>query len=231
LITINSLPDPSIECDFKNVYYPSDDSYFLIDYFRKKINDDLFDGIKLERIEKILDMGTGTGIIAIFFQILESHYPKFKAKIYASDISEESINCAKGNEILNKINHKIEYIQSDLFKSFPETLRSKFNIIVFNPPYLPPSPLIRERTNKKAIDRSWDGGYKGIEILTDFLKEAKKFLNLKNPHYVYYISSSRSKIDELDRRIIGLGYENEKLEKIHMFFEDIILNRIQYIKS
>ncbi|MFX0080817.1 MAG: HemK2/MTQ2 family protein methyltransferase [Candidatus Hodarchaeota archaeon] len=231
MITINFIPDLLIECDFKNVYYPSDDSYLLIDYFRKKINEDFFDGIKLEKVEKILDMGTGTGIIAIFFQILKSLYPKFKPIIYASDISEESIICAKGNEILNKINYEIEYFQSDLFKSFPDSLRSKFNIIVFNPPYLPTSSVIKESTNKKAIDHSWDGGYKGIEILTDFLKEAKKFLNLKNPHYVYYISSSSSKIDELDKQIIDLGYENEKLEKIHMFFEDIILNRIQYIKS
>ena len=57
MITINSIPDPLIECDFKNVYYPSDDSYLLVDYFRKNINDDLFDGIKLEEIEYVLDLG------------------------------------------------------------------------------------------------------------------------------------------------------------------------------
>jgi len=231
LITIKFIPDPLIECDLKNVYYPSDDSYLLIDYFRKIINDDLFDGIKLEEIENILDMGTGTGIIAIFFQILKSLYPKFNPKIYASDILEESIICAKRNEILNKSKNKITYFQSDLFKSFPESLRSKFNIIVFNPPYLPSSPLIKEAINKKGFDHSWEGGYKGIEILIIFLKDLKRFLNYEKAHYVYYISSSRSDIDELEKRIIDVGYKNEKLEKIHVFFEDIILNRLQYIKG
>jgi len=230
LITINSIPDPLIECDFKNVYYPSDDSYLLIDYFRKKINDDLFDGIKLEEIEYVLDLGTGTGIIAIFFQLLRSFNPKFKPIIYASDILGESIICAKRNEILNKIKSKIIYLQSDLFKSFPESLRSKFNIIVFNPPYLPSSLLITETTNKKSIDHSWEGGYQGIEILIDFLKEVGKFLNLDKAHYIYFISSSKSNIDELEKQIIDLGYKNEKLEKIHIFFEDIILNRLQYDK-
>lgn len=230
MIEINSIPDPLIECDFKNVYYPSDDSYLLIDYFRKKITDDLFDGIKLEEIEYILDLGTGTGIIAIFFQLLRSFNPKFNPRIYASDILEESIICAKRNEILNKIKNKIIYVQSDLFKSFPESLRSKFNIIVFNPPYLPSSPLIKDALNKKSIDHSWDGGYKGIEILINFLKELKGFLNLDKDHYIYYISSSRSNMVELEKQLIDLRYNNEKLEKIHLFFEDIILNRLQYVK-
>ena len=230
MITINSIPDPLIECDFKNVYYPSDDSYLLIDYFRKKISNDLFDGIKLDEIEYVLDLGTGTGIIAIFFQLLRSFNPKFNPRIYASDILEESIICAKRNEILNKIKNKIIYFQSDLFKSFPESLRSKFNIIVFNPPYLPSSPLIKETLNKKRIDHSWEGGYKGIEILINFLKELKEFLNLDRAHYIYYISSSRSNIDELEKQLIDFGYKNEKLEKIHLFFEDIILNRLQYVK-
>ena len=101
MIINNSIPDPLIECDFENVYYPSDDSYLLLDYFRKKITDDLFDGIKFEEIEYILDKGTGTGILAIFFQLLKSLKLSFKPKIYGSDILEESLICARRNEILN----------------------------------------------------------------------------------------------------------------------------------
>ena len=65
-MNIPSLPDPIIQCDFENVYTPSDDSYLIIDYFKRKINQNYFDGIKLSEIKKILDLGTGTGIIAIF---------------------------------------------------------------------------------------------------------------------------------------------------------------------
>ena len=225
------MRDPLIECDFENVYYPSDDSYLLIDYLKKKINSDLFDGINLDKIEQILDLGTGTGIIAIFFQLIKSQNPKFNPRIYASDILEESIICAKKNEVLNKINNQITYFQSNLFKSFSKSLRSSFNIIVFNPPYLPSSQFIKDKTDKKGIDHSWEGGLKGVEILIDFLKEAKYFLNLNKAHYIYCISSSRTNLDELDKKIIELGYKNEKLEKIHVFFEDIILNRLQYIKT
>ncbi|MFX1375501.1 MAG: methyltransferase [Promethearchaeota archaeon] len=191
----------------------------------------MFDGLKLDGIENVLDMGTGTGIIAIYLQLLISQNPNFNPRIFASDILEESIDCAKKNEVLNKINNKIIYYHSDLFKSFPESSKSMFNIIIFNPPYLPSSPLIEESRNTKGIDYSWDGGIKGVEIVIDFLKEAKEFLNLERDHYIYCITSSRSNIDQFERRLIDLGYKNKKLKKAHKFFEDIILNRLHYIIS
>jgi release factor glutamine methyltransferase len=229
LITTNNIPDPLIRCDFKNVYYPSDDSYLLIDYFRRNIDDNFFDGIKLEEIDNILDLGTGTGIVAIFLQHIKSLNLKFNPRIFASDIQEDSIKCAKINERLNHHTNDIMYLQSDLFNSFPKSLRSSFNIVIFNPPYLPSLPGIKRNQPKKRIDSNWNGGSKGIEIIIDFLKNVKNFLNLNKPHYIYYISSSRSKLNELETQIIELGFKHEKLKIIHIFFEDIILNRLQYI--
>lgn len=210
------------------MYHPSDDSYLLIDYLRRNIDNTFFDGIKLEDIDSILDMGTGTGIIAIFLQHFKSFNSNFNARIFASDILEESIKCAKANEKLNQDSSKIIYLQSDLFLSFPKSLRSTFNIIIFNPPYLPSLPKMKEKLPKKKIDHSWDGGLKGIEIIIDFLKEVKNFLNLNKAHYIYFISSNRCKLDELETQIANLGFKHKKLEKTHIFFEDIILNRLQY---
>ena len=98
--------------------------------------------------------------------------------------------------------------------------------MIFNFPYLPSSSVIRENRNKKNIDYSWDGGLKGYEILIDFLTNAKIFLNLKEEHYIYCISSSRTNLMELNKSITNLGYQNRIVEKKHIFFEDIILNRL-----
>ena len=226
MITIKSLSDPIIECDFRNVYAPSDDSYLILDYFRRNINKYHFDGIKLSEIKNILDLGTGTGIIALFFQILKTQNLNFNAKIYASDILEDAINCAKYNEKINEFNNEITFLQSDLFQSFPEDLKHAFNIIVFNPPYLPSSRLIKNKINKKKIDYSWDGGLKGFEIMVDFLEEAKSFINLDKKQYIYCISSSRTDLNELDNKIKKLGYKNKVVDKQHVLFENIILNRL-----
>ncbi|MFW9895534.1 MAG: HemK2/MTQ2 family protein methyltransferase [Candidatus Thorarchaeota archaeon] len=216
-----------MNCDFENVYHPSDDSYLLIDYFKNNISNKLFDEIKIDNIKYILDMGTGTGIIAILLQKFISEFKKFNPKIFASDILDEAIFCAKKNELLNNFHNKINFIQSDLFRSFPEYLKSSFNIVIFNPPYLPSSILIKEKQQK--IDHSWNGGQKGYEILIKFLQEVKTYLNLQKPHYIYYISSSKTNLDELHTKIKELRFRNEILEIKHIFFEDLFLNRLTTI--
>ena len=228
MIIIPLLPDPIIECDFESVYAPSDDSYLLIDYFKSKIDHIYFDGIKISEINNILDLGTGTGIIAIFFQLIKIENPNFNPKIFASDILEDAIKCAKLNEKRNNIDNQIQIFHSDLFNSFPENLKHSFNIIVFNPPYLPSSKFIEQNINKQNIDYGWDGGLKEYEIIVEFLSAAKTFLNLKKEHFIYCITSSRTDLIELNRIIINFGYKNRIVEKEHIFFEDIVLNRLEY---
>jgi len=228
-IIINKLPDPKIICDFKNVYYPSDDTYLIIDYFKNNISEKSFDGIKIEKIKNILDLGTGTGIIAIFLLYLSEYYENFNPKIYASDILKEAIDCAKINEKLNKFEGRIQFFHSNLFASFPDNLRNLFDVIIFNPPYLPSSNLINDKKKKKNIDYSWDGGIEGFNILLDFLKVAKNYLKIssRNMSYIYFISSSKTNLKELELKMIKEGFRNIILETKHVFFEDIYLNRIE----
>ncbi len=219
--------DLVIICDYTNVYSPSDDTYLILDYFKEKIDESYFDGLEHSKIDKILDLGTGTGIIALFFQSIKMLYPAFKPEIYASDILVESIACATQNERANKFEGQIKFIRSDLFGAFPLSLRRSFNIIVFNPPYLPSLKQVKEGVNKKNIDYSWDGGKKGFETLIRFLDEVKEYLSPKNKAFIYYISSSQTDLNELEKIIQEKGYIRETLKKIHIFFEDIILNRLE----
>ncbi|MHA2182211.1 MAG: HemK2/MTQ2 family protein methyltransferase [Promethearchaeota archaeon] len=227
MIIFNYIPDPLIEGDIENVYFPSEDTYLLIDYFKKNINDSFFDGIDVNKIDNILDLGTGTGIIAIFLQYIKSRSKTFNPRIFASDILDEAIVCAKNNEVLNNFQNEIVFLQSDLFKAFPNYLKSSINIIIFNPPYLPSSALINENKNKKKIDFSWDGGIRGYETIIDFFKEVRDFLNVN--HYIYYISSNRIDLNELDKCIHDFGFKNEKISRRHLFFEDIFLNRARIL--
>ena len=225
---IPSFPDPKINCDFENVYVPSDDTFLLLDYFKSNITNSYFDEIEIKKIKNVVDLGTGTGIIAIFFELLKLQYQNFNPKIYASDIFEAALKCAEFNQKANKINDQIVFLHSNLFDSFPDKLKNTFDIIVFNPPYLPSSKLIKEKTTKEQIDYSWNGGVEGYEVFIDFLKFAISFLNLNSKHYIYSITSSRSNLKELNKNITILGFKNEIIGRKHVFFEDIFLNRLQY---
>jgi len=82
---------------------------------------------------RILDIGTGSGCIAI---ALAKNLPE--AEVYALDISEEALEVAKQNAHLNKVN--IRFFRYDILSSFDdETSIFPFDLIVSNPPYVMPS--------------------------------------------------------------------------------------------
>jgi len=184
-----------------------------------------FDGMKVYHVRNILDMGTGTGILAISLQSVNTINPNFNANIFASDIDQNALISAKRNEKLNGLSEKITFIKSNLFNSFPESLKGKFDIIIFNPPYLP-SIEKEDILRSEESDLSWDGGIKGFEIFLKFLDQVKKFMNFEHTSFIYYISSSKTDLKELDRKISEHRFKNEELDKKHIFFEDIILNRL-----
>ncbi|MHA1391140.1 MAG: methyltransferase [Promethearchaeota archaeon] len=224
---INSFPDPIISYTFKGVYPPSDDTYLILDYFKKNINENFFDGLPFNAIRKILDMGTGTGIIALFFQEIKKYLPKFTAKVCASDISDAAIRCATLNERTNNYKDNITFIKSNLFRKFPPNLQHSFDIIVFNPPYLPSISYKEKNIIRKRSDSNWDGGERGFEVFLEFIHQVKDFLNSEQKYYIYYISSSSTDLSQLNDELETRGFQNRVLNKRHVFFEDIILNRLE----
>ena len=78
--------------------------------------------------KSILDIGTGTGCIAIS---LAKHLPN--SKVYALDISEKALEVAKENAVNNNVN--VTFIHDDIL-SLKNNIETKFDIIVSNPPYV-----------------------------------------------------------------------------------------------
>ncbi|MFL0354441.1 peptide chain release factor N(5)-glutamine methyltransferase [Xanthomarina sp. GH4-25] len=85
-----------------------------------------------ESITTILDIGTGTGCIAISLAKNLSN-----VQVYALDVSEEAIKIAKQNAELNNV--KVNFIKADILnkKSWNSEFKAlEFDLIVSNPPYV-----------------------------------------------------------------------------------------------
>lgn len=86
---------------------------------------------------RVLDIGTGSGCIAIS---LAKNIPN--AKVFALDVSAEALQVARKNAELNEV--EITFMESDIFNEF--IVDEKFDVMVSNPPYVRELE-IKEMTN------------------------------------------------------------------------------------
>ncbi|SDJ40519.1 methyltransferase [Nonomuraea jiangxiensis] len=161
----------------------------------------------------LLDMGTGSGALAILLRGLGAH------DITATDISASAVKTAMENELLNFGDQRISFGEGSLFDG-PRTKR-RFDLIVFNPPgWHSPSEECREelkRQNLRGLNLS--AMFSGEKVAFDFLRQLPHHLTSNGRAIVGLnsmigIRSVLSRIRELD----GVGDALEfKLIERHTF--------------
>ena len=121
--------------------------------------------------ETILDVGTGSGCIAI---ALAKELPR--AGIQAVDVSERALRVARRNAARQKVRH-IEFRRSDLFSAFRGT-GLRFDFIVSNPPYISRAewdvlePDVKEFEPRRALL----AGESGLEMIERLVRRSGAFL-------------------------------------------------------
>ena len=127
--------------------------------------------IAKKQVKKILDLGTGSGCIALAC----SHvFPK--AAIIASDISRDALAVATQNIQTHGLTQRVKLIQSDLFSALSKT--DRFDIIVSNPPYVDQKDLAAlpaEYQHEPILALA--GGADGLQFIDQILWQAKHYLH------------------------------------------------------
>lgn len=128
--------------------------------------------IKDNNYKQILDIGTGSGCIACMIAKLT------KAQVLGTDISNEALKICLNNAMHLDLMNKALFRKSDIFaKIRPE---EKFDLIVSNPPYIPPQEKENLQIEVKEFEPPtalFTQDSQGIEFYEKILKNAKEFLN------------------------------------------------------
>lgn len=180
------------------VYEPSDDSFMLAAYAKK-----------LARGE-VLDMGTGSGLLAE-----AAMASPMARRVVGADIDRSAVeHCRK------KIrSRRISFLVSNLFSNLSG---KKFDTIIFNPPYLPEECA-------KDREAALIGGKKGYETIQSFMGEADE--HLKDDGFILLLFSSLTGKEQVDRIILDCLFIPEELERKRIFFEELYIYRIRRSKT
>ena len=188
------MPDFIINTD-DNVYVPAEDSYLLAD------------NLEIKKGQSVLEIGTGSGIVAMYASRLTD-------AITVTDINFDACELARKNFTENGIEN-IEILWGNLFEVVENR---KFDVILFNTPYLPTED---DEVLDNTINYAFDGGLNGRKVIDLFLNEVGNHLN--DGGIVQMIQSSLSGNDETLARLDELGFIAEIAASEHFFFEDITL--------
>ena len=122
-----------------------------------------------ENGDKILDMCTGSGCIAV--SVAKALQNK-EVTVTGADVSDAAIMLAKENAKLNGVS--VNFIQSDLFAG----VRGRFNIIVCNPPYIKSGeiPFIQKEVREHEPRVALDGGEDGLDFYRRIAKDVRSYL-------------------------------------------------------
>lgn len=147
----------------ENVLIPRQDTEILIETILEKKSED--------EVVEILDIGTGSGAISISL----AYFLK-NSKVTSVDISEKAIEVAKENAKINDVEHRINFIKSDIFQNVDE--KKRFGLIVSNPPYIPSKDIETLQSEVKDFEPmlALDGGDDGLDFYKIIIEQGVKYL-------------------------------------------------------
>ena len=175
-----------------DIYQPAEDSYLLQKYVRRYATG------------RVLDIGTGSGIQAL----TAIEVPSVREAV-AVDINLNAVEALK-REIEKRKLRKIKVLQGDLFNQ----AEGSFNVVIFNPPYLP--------QDKGIEDSALYGGKKGWEISERFFKSVSSHMFPEGTVLFLFSSlTNKQKIEEiLEHNLLQweeLGEEKIAFETLYVY--------------
>ena len=153
---------------------------------------------------RVLDLGTGTGILPILMEA------KTKAvHLTGLEIQPEMAEMAARSVKLNHLEDKIEIVEGDIKEASAIFSHDSFDTITSNPPYMIGHHGIENPSDAKAIAR-----HEVLCDLNDILRESARILK---PRGRFYMVHRPFRLAEILSKMIQVGIEPKRMRMVHPF--------------
>jgi release factor glutamine methyltransferase len=179
------------------VYEPAEDTFMLAD------------NLEVRQGERVLELGTGCGLLAILAA-------EAGARVVATDINTVALACAKANALAHGVADRIDFRLGNLFEPVKG---ERFDLVIFNPPYL---PVRNDEAIGTPLDLAWEAGPEGRAIIDPFLEGLPNHL-IKDGHTLFVQSS----LSNIAKTLVALRTRGFKVEVVSrkLPFEELFLIR------
>ena len=161
---------------------------------------------KAKKGERVLDLGTGTGIIPILMEA-KTEAEDFKAL----EIQEESADMARRSVRYNHLEDKIEIVTGDIKEASAIFGGSSFDVITTNPPYMIGTHGQNSPSEAKAIAR-----HEVLCTLDDILRETAKMLV---PGGRFYMVHRPFRLAEIMSKMVAYKIEPKRMQLVYPFVD------------
>lgn len=162
---------------------------------------------KVKAGEKVLDLGTGTGILPI---LLEA---KTKGEHFTGlEIQEESADMARRSVAYNRLGEKINIVTGDIKEAAQLFGPASFDVITTNPPYMINDHGLKNDADAKTIAR-----HEILCTLDDILRESAKVL--KEGKGRFYMIHKPFRLAEIMTKMCQYRLEPKRIQFIHPYID------------
>ena len=154
--------------------------------------------------ERVLDMGTGTGIVPI---LMKARYPK--GYFTGLEIQEESAELARRSVAYNKLEQDIDIVTGDIKEAGAVFGGASFDVVTTNPPYMIGSHGLTGENSAKAIAR-----HELLCNLDDVVKAAADSLKV---HGRFFMVHRPKRLVQIFDSMTSHGLEPKRIRMVHPY--------------
>ena len=161
---------------------------------------------KARKGDKVLDMGTGTGIIPILMEAKTE-----AAHLTGLEVQEESADMARRSVSLNGLSDKIDIVTGDIKEADKIFKSASFDVITCNPPYMIGQHGLANPDAPKAIAR-----HEVLCTLEDVVKQAAKLLK---PGGNFYMVHRPFRLAEIITLMVQYKLEPKRMQLVYPYVD------------